>query len=204
MFTPIRLTVFLLTAACCAAQTYPPNWSGNYSPCNRHSDLLNREHVDLGVRISTSNDSLARQFVRAMEFWTEVLDLEWHEVDSQDCSIQLVDGNSELFRSGDGCACIVARSQFPDRSGFQGWIAFNQVSKLTEQEMFAISVHEIGHLLGLPHNASGSSVMYFLALDDSVSLNAADLDALAGRHRLRAGIVEKGVMTAARISTPSN
>ena len=73
----------------------------------------------------------------------------------------------------------------------QGWVAFNPGSKLTEYEMFTISVHEIGHLLGLPHNPSGSSLMFSFALDDSVSLNAADLDALAGRHKLRAGIKQK-------------
>ena len=56
---------------------------------------------------------------------------------------------------------MAARSQFPDRPAFQGWIAFNPGSKLTQDEMFVVSVHEIGHLLGLPHNPSGSSMMYF-------------------------------------------
>jgi hypothetical protein len=43
--------------------------------------------------------------------------------------------------------------------------------------MFLTSVHEIGHLPGLPHNPSGSSVMFYLELDDAVLLDAADLDA---------------------------
>ncbi len=198
---PIKLTVpLLLMAACCVAQPHPPNWSGNYPPCNRYPDLLKHEHVDLGVKISTSNAVLARQFALALEFWTGVLDLEWHEEDSPDCSIQLVDGTSDLFNAG-ACECLAARSHIPERPGFQGWVAFNPGSKLTEYEMFTISVHEIGHLLGLPHNPSGSSVMFFMALDDSVSLNSADLDALAGRHKLRAGIKEK---VAVRIATPSN
>jgi hypothetical protein len=160
-----------------------PNWSGNYPPCNRHPDLLKREHVDLGVRISTANVVLARQFARAMDFWTGILDLEWHGVGSADCSIQLVDGTPGLFDSA-----MAARSQFPDRPFFQGWIAFNPVSKLAEHEMFVVSVHEIGHLLGLPHNPSWSSVMFFLKLDDSVLLDTSDLNALADRHKLRAGV----------------
>jgi hypothetical protein len=68
--------------------------------------------------------------------------------------------------------------------------------------MFVVSVHEIGHLLGLPHNPSGSSVMFFLELDDSVALIAADLKALASHHSLRAGISGKGVLTAAGVNVP--
>ena len=45
-----------------------------------------------------------------------VVDLQWHPVNSQDCSIQLVDGTPELFDA----AGIAARSQFPDRPGFEG------------------------------------------------------------------------------------
>jgi hypothetical protein len=34
--------------------------------------------------------------------------------------------------------------------------------------------------------------MFFLELDDSVSLDAADLRALGARHKLRAGVFENG------------
>ena len=194
----MKITFLLLLASFGVAQATPPNWSGNYPPCNRHPDLLKREHVDLGVRISTANVSLARQFAKAMDFWTGILDIEWHEVDSRDCSIQLVDGTPDLFDP----AAIAARSQIPDRPDFQGWIAFNPDSRLSEHEMFLVSVHEIGHLFGLPHNPSGSSVMFFLKLDESVSLDTADLDALADRHKLRAGILDKSGITTARVTVP--
>ncbi len=194
----MKMTFLLLLASFGTARATPPNWSGNYPPCNRHPDLLKREHVDLGVRISTANVSLARQFAKAMDFWTGILDIEWHEVDSRDCSIQLVDGTPDLFDP----AAIAARSQIPDRPDFQGWIAFNPDSRLSEHEMFLVSVHEIGHLFGLPHNPSGSSVMFFLKLDESVSLDTADLDALADRHKLRAGILDKSGITTARVTVP--
>jgi len=97
------------------------NWSSNYPPCNRHSELLRQGHLDLGVRVATANPALAEQFRRAMDSWASILDLDWHEDDTENCSIQLVDGKSELFQ----LSAIAARSQFPDRRAFQGWIAFN-------------------------------------------------------------------------------
>jgi hypothetical protein len=166
-----------------STQNSPANWTGKYAPCNRHADLLNTDHVNLAVRFSTANVLLAQQFERAMDFWAGVLDIEWHQVDSEDCAIQLVDGTPSLF---DFCACVSARSQFPDREDFQGWIAFNPRFRLTKHEMFLDSVHEIGHLLGLAHNPSSSSVMFYFGLDKSPLLDTVDLDALALRHRLRA------------------
>jgi hypothetical protein len=200
----MNLIVVLLAAGLGIAEASPPNWTGNYSPCDRHPELLNREHLDLGVRISTSNATLARQFAQAMEFWTSVLDLEWHEVDSQDCSIQLVDGTQELFAGAGGCGCIAARAQFPDSPAFEGWIAFNPSVSLTERDMYSVAVHEIGHLFGLPHNPSGSSVMFFLELDESVSLDAADLGTLALRHRLRAHIFDRSGRTSVRVAESSS
>ena len=184
----MKLVFLLVASSFPGAAATPPNWTGEFAPCLRHPDLLKPEHLDLGVRISTSNTLLAREFARAMEFWTGVVDLEWHPVDSQDCSIQLVDGTPELFDA----TGIAARSQFPDQAGFEGWIAFNPGSRLTGHQMFLIAVHEIGHLLGLPHNPSGSSVMFFLDLDRPAVLDRADLDALAGRHKLRAAFAGIG------------
>ncbi len=134
------------------------------------------------MRISTSNPILAEQFESAMEFWSGVLDLDWHEVDSDDCAIQLVDGTPSVF---DFCSCLSARSQLPDRPAFQGWIAFNPRLKLTRQEMFLDAVHEIGHLFGLTHNPNDSSVMFAFELDKAALLDAVDLAALASRHQLR-------------------
>ena len=90
---PLWLFVYLAVAD---GQT-PANWNANHPPCNRHSELLKQGHMDLGVRVATANPVLAEQFRRAMDTWAEVLDLDWHEDDTQNCSIILVDGQRELF-----------------------------------------------------------------------------------------------------------
>jgi hypothetical protein len=116
-----------------------------------------------------------------MSFWAGILEMNWHEEDSPACAIEAFDGDPTLFRPGE-----VARAQFPGLPGYQGWVAFNPRVSLPANELFLTAVHELGHLLGLPHSSNPSSVMYFLSLDGPVFLDSADLAALSARHRLRA------------------
>jgi hypothetical protein len=139
--------------------------------------------------VATANPSLAEQFRRAMDFWASILDLDWHEDDTENCSIQLVDGKRELFRS----AAIAARSQLPDRLGFQGWIAFNPAKTLSETELYRIAAHEIGHILGLHHSSNAMSVMYSFDMEGLEWLDATDLTALAAHHKLRIATLDKPV-----------
>ena len=159
------------------------NWSADYPQCNRRSDLLQHGPLNLGVRFNTANLVLAQQFRRAMDFWAGVLDLEWHEESSANCSMAVSDGERKLFEPTPNN--MVARSQFPDRRDFQGWIVFNPVVTLTPAESYRISVHEIGHILGLRHNSNTRSVMYDLDLECSQELDAADLASLRAHHKLR-------------------
>jgi matrixin len=174
---PLWLFVYFAMAE---GQT-PANWNANYPPCNRHTELLKQGHMDLGVRVATANPILAEQFRRAMDTWAEILDLDWHEDDTQNCSIILVDGERELFQP----VYVAARSQLPDRLNFQGCIAFNPGQTLSADELYRISMHEIGHLLGLQHSASAMSVMYGLDLEGPEWLDLTDLAALATHHKLR-------------------
>lgn len=171
----------LMIAITMRAGERPGAWTGPYTPCNGHAEVLKREPMNLGVRFSTSNSTLKAEFARAVSFWASVLEMNWHEEDSRACAIQAVDGDPDLFRPGE-----VARAQFPGLPAYQGWIAFNPRASLSANELFLAAVHELGHLLGLPHSSNPSSVMYFLALDGPVFLDSADLAALATRHRLRA------------------
>jgi hypothetical protein len=156
--------------------------------------------MNLGVRFSQSNSALNAEFARAMSFWASILEMDWHEEDSRACAIQALDGDPDLFRPGE-----VARAQFPGLPAYQGWIAFNPRVSLPANELFVTAVHELGHLLGLPHSSNASSVMYFLALDGPVFLDSADLAALATQHRLRAvagtgDVPESGVRAWRRVS----
>jgi Matrixin len=188
----MRLTPLWLLLVCVlvAEGETPANWVANYPPCNRHSELLKQGHMDLGVRMATANPVLATEFRRAMDSWAGVLDLDWHEDDTQNCSILLMDGPLELFQP----VYMVARSQLPDRLDFQGWIAFNPSQVLSGTDLYRISVHEIGHILGLQHSFSATSVMYGLDLDGLPSLDPADLAALAKRHKLRVTAYDKPIM----------
>jgi Matrixin len=195
----MRLISLLLLASLGVAKgESPANWSANYPPCDRHSELLSPKHMDLGVRVATANQVLAEQFRRAMDSWAKILDLDWHEDDTRNCSIELVDGDRELFQ----LSAMAARSQFPDRLDFQGWIAFNPRQRLSEFELYQISLHEIGHVLGLQHSSNAASVMYSFDLEDQDWLDPTDLAALAAHHKLRIAALDKPVKLIRQAPTP--
>ena len=136
--------------------------------------------MSLGVRFSTSNRVLAAEFARALDYWAGIVEMKWHVEDGRNCAIQVVDGSADLFKPSEA-----ARAQFPAAPSFQGWIAFNPRIPMAASELFLTAVHELGHVLGLPHNRNASSVMYFLCLDGPALLDGADMAALAARHTLR-------------------
>ncbi len=181
---PLRRFVCLglLFAGLATAETIA-NWRANFPPCKQHSELLKRGPMNLGVRIATANPVLAEEFRAAMDFWAKILDLEWHEETTRNCSVEVIDGERWLFEPEP--EYMAARSQLPDRRGFEGWIAFNPTVPLSRMESYRISVHEIGHILGLRHSTNVKSLMYGFDLDDSQSLDQADLASMASRHKLR-------------------
>jgi hypothetical protein len=146
--------------------------------------------MDLGIRFSTSNQELMVEFARALDFWSTILDMNWHQEDSRNCAIQVVDGFPGLFKPAES-----ARAQFPGSLSFQGWIAFNPKASLAGNELFQTSVHELGHVFGLQHSHNASSVMYFLCLGSPAFLDDTDLAALANRHKLRAMAVPSILLT---------
>ena len=184
----LRMSAAMRIAALLPALTLPVsfadqrtvNWQGDFPPCHQRFELLKRDPMNLGVKISTSNAVLAHQFREALDFWATVVDMNWHEDESDSCAMELVDGTPAILKTS-----IVARSQFTEWDNFQGWIAFNPRAPLTNTELYLTAVHEIGHMLGLKHNPSMHSVMYYLDLEGTEVLDPTDLATLAMRHKLR-------------------
>ena len=171
----------------------PGDWSGDFPPCDRNHELLKRDRMHLGVRFSASDPLVSEAFARALDFWGTVVEMEWHEENTRSCSLHVVAGPPELFQSKEA-----ARAQFPGSPSFQGWIAINPQVVLSAEEQYLLAVHELGHLLGLHHNPSARSVMYFFCFEGPVRLDGTDLAALAARHKLRVAASSLEVQTSSR------
>lgn len=161
----------------------PSNWSGPYRTCNNKGELLKSGHMDLGVRLETSNPLLASAFLRALNFWSGVLDMSFHQDESADCALALVEGTATVLHETNN----VARAQFTDLANFEAWIAFDPHAPeyMSADELYATAVHELGHLFGLRHNPRANSIMYYLDCDGTSKLDEDDLRGLATHHVLR-------------------
>ena len=54
--------------------------------------------------------------------------------------------------------------------------------------------HEFGHMLGLKHNPSSKSIMYFLDINGTEVLDSKDILDLSTHHKLRTAIVSTGFL----------
>jgi hypothetical protein len=181
MLRNILLLLFGL-GLCCFAQS--ANWTGPYELCRNSGELKHSGHLRIGVRYDISDRLIVHEFQQAFAFWARVLDVEFYDDQSTSCAMAIVAGTPELL-SG----MAVARAHLPDRANFQGWIAVDPKAStyLSIGEAIGIWSHEIGHLLGLKHSLSPSSLMYFIDVDSTCTLDAADLRALSRLHGLRGG-----------------
>jgi hypothetical protein len=160
------------------------NWTGPYKPCLNSGELKKTGHMTVGVRYDITDRVVIQQFHRAFDFWVKVLDADSHDEPSTSCAIAIVDATPEILLHN---RAVVARAQLPDRLNFNGWIAVDPKAStyLSDAEAIAVWIHEIGHLLGLKHNPSPRSLMFYLDVDGSSKLDSADLCALDALHALR-------------------
>jgi matrixin len=143
--------------------------------CQRSRELDKAAHLNLGVHFATRNPLLEREFKRALNFWSSVLDMQWHKASDKRCDVELVDGKPEVFGPVDVALALSAT----------GTVAFDSRADLNEIELYVVCVHELGHLFGLNHNPSPKSVMFELDVRGNEVLDSNDIATLARHHRLR-------------------
>jgi hypothetical protein len=147
---------------------------------------------DIGIKIDAA-EPWADGFRRAIRFWNTVLTANFHEeIDLGACSVRIIDGGPGVFSGA-----LAARSQFSDRANFQGKIAVSPpaAKEMSSAEIYATAVHELGHMLGLKHNESSHSVMYFLDVNGTEVLDSEDILELSKKHELRPAIHRKRFLT---------
>jgi hypothetical protein len=166
------------------------NWTSADEPCAKYDDLRSPVLGDIGVKIDVA-EPWADGFRRALGFWNDVLAANFHEQTNLDaCAIRVVNAGPGVLTNA-----IVARSQLTEWDNFRGKIAVSPRAAKTMScaEMYATAIHEFGHMLGLKHNASSHSFMYFLNIDGSEVLDERDILDLSTRHKLRADVISAGL-----------
>lgn len=165
------------------------NWTSADEPCRRYDNLRNHVLGDIGVKID-STEPWADGFRRALSFWNTVLVAKFHEETNLDaCTIRIINGGHDILDKA-----IVARSQLTKWDKFCGKIAVNPeaAKALSGAELYGIAVHEFGHMLGLKHNTSSRSVMFYLNVNGTEVLDSKDTLDLSAHHKLRPAIFSTG------------
>jgi hypothetical protein len=164
-------------------ETPQSNWKSADAACAKYNDLKKPVLGDIGVKIDTA-EPWADGFRHALRFWSTVLAVKFHEESNLDaCAIRIMDAGAEILNHA-----MVARSQLAEWDNFRGKIAVSPeaAKAMSRAEMYGTAVHELGHMLGLKHNASSQSVMYFLNVNGTEVLDRKDILDLSTHHKLRA------------------
>ena len=203
-FSSIATTLFLACAGSLfgGVLTEPrSNWTSPEAPCANYDDLRKPVIGNIGVKIDVSGP-WADGFRRALRFWNTVLAANFYEETNLNaCSVRIIDGDAGIVSR-----TVAARSQIADWGNFQGKIAVSRAAAkdMNSAEIYASAVHELGHMLGLKHNANSRSVMYFLNLQGTEVLDSRDILELSRRHAIRPVIGEKGVLPIQSTGQPAH
>jgi hypothetical protein len=157
------------------------NWTSADEPCAKYDDMRRPVLGDIGVKID-ANEPWADAFRKALGFWNTVLVANFHEESNLSaCAIRIINGGPDILNGR-----MVARSQLTGRANFHGKIAVSPraATAMSSDEMYGAAVHELGHMLGLKHNASSRSVMYFLNVNGTEVLDSKDILDLSSHHKL--------------------
>jgi hypothetical protein len=167
------------------------NWTSLDAPCSKFDDLRKPLIGNIGVKIDAA-EPWADGFRSALRFWNQVLAASFYEeTNLNGCSIRIIDGGPGVVSR-----TVAARSQIIELANFGGKIAVSRTAAkdMTNAEIYASAVHELGHMLGLKHNASSRSVMYFFNLKGTEALDGEDTLELSKRQVLQPAIWEKSFL----------
>ena len=142
--------------------------------CENAAIFKSSRHLELGVRFSTRDPRIVEQTSFALNRWSEIADISWHGDNSNNCSIDVEDGT------------FTDDKEVAEANASNGSIVFASAGELTARELWFTAFHEIGHLLGLQHNANPHSVMYWIDFRGDEVLDVSDMRALSAAHALRA------------------
>src|SRR6185312_6036348 len=137
----------LLLAITLSSQASDVNWTAPFPPCAHNNEWRKRTHLHVGAYIATASPEIRHATMRALDYWSSVLDMDWYPAVSPDCAVGFFDGPDNLLYDG-----TIARSQYPDDARFEGWLIYNPDAPLTDREWYYTAIHEIGHMLGLLHS----------------------------------------------------
>jgi hypothetical protein len=176
------------------------NWMSADAPCAKYDDLRNPVLGNIGVKIDAT-EPWANGFRRALSFWNTVLAANFHEeTNFNACAVRIINGGPDILNNA-----IVARSQLTELDNFRGKIAVSPraAKAMSSAELYGVAVHEFGHMLGLKHNASSQSVMFYLDIDGTEVLDSKDIVDLSTHHKLRPTIVSTGFLPI-KVARPEN
>jgi len=178
------LALWLACASQVTTSTPEPrsNWTSTAAPCAKYDDLRQPVLGNIGVRIDTAGP-WADAFLQAFRFWNSVLVVNFHEDTILDtCAVRIIAGGPDILHE-----TVVARTQLIESGNFRGMIAVSQraATSMSSTELYGVAVHEFGHLLGLKHNPSIQSLMYYFDLNGTEVLDSKDMVALSSLHTVR-------------------
>lgn len=148
--------------------------------CSNASLLRQHGRLDIGVRFA-GNAAFREAEIKALDYWLAVLNLSWHQDETDGCSIEFrpVDSISSFRTDG---AFPVAGAHMPSDSRFDGVIYFRYANGYNKLLVFE---HELGHLFGLEHDGDQDSIMYYEPSLSGGDLDPSDLKRLKRLHSMR-------------------
>ena len=194
MLKNLAVLVAFSVAGVTATDLHLKNLTFN-TPCRNYNELRNTGHMSIGVLLLIENQRMRAATGEALNRWSRLIDMEWHEDRTSTCALTIVEAPEAGFKyySGDrliaNIAPRTARAQLPQNAGtFKGIIFVNTARLLSLDKYWMADAvqHEIGHLLGYnSHSDNPRSIMYWNVTGDNQKLQKEDLKVIGRYHKRR-------------------